>query len=142
MKRMRMFRIGSLDREPNKGSTMKLRIVVPFVAICVMVLFALNSCNKKQPEPATDIEQSRVDEQPEESAEEAPETPEEAEADETTIAVKNQHVVIEGECLWRISGHEDVYGDPYRWSDIYEANQNQIADPDLIYPGQRFTIPR
>jgi nucleoid-associated protein YgaU len=24
---------------------------------------------------------------------------------------------------------------------IYEANQDQIKDPDLIYPGQVFTLP-
>ena len=25
---------------------------------------------------------------------------------------------------------------------IYDANQNQIRDPDLIYPGQIFTVPQ
>jgi len=25
---------------------------------------------------------------------------------------------------------------------IYEANKDQIRDPDLIYPGQIFTLPK
>ena len=29
-----------------------------------------------------------------------------------------------------------------RFSVIYEANQSQIRDPDLIYPGQIFTVPQ
>ena len=57
-------------------------------------------------------------------------------------AVKTEHTVVKGECLWKIAGYEDVYGDPFQWPLIYEANRDQIKDPDLIYPGQVFTIPR
>lgn len=51
------------------------------------------------------------------------------------------HTVVEGECLWMIAGME--YGHPYyyKWPLIYNANRNQIKDPDLIYPGQVFDIP-
>ncbi len=57
-------------------------------------------------------------------------------------AVKTEHTVVKSECLWKIAGYEDVYGDPFQWPLIYEANRDQIKDPDLIYPGQVFTIPR
>lgn len=54
---------------------------------------------------------------------------------------KGTHTVVEGECLWMIAGQE--YGHPYyyKWPLIYNANRDQIKDPDLIYPGQVFKIP-
>jgi len=50
--------------------------------------------------------------------------------------------VIPGDYLWKIAGFTWIYGDPTMWTKIYEANKDQIKDPDLIYPGQVFTIPR
>jgi nucleoid-associated protein YgaU len=29
-----------------------------------------------------------------------------------------------------------------QWRRIYEANRDQIEDPDLIHPGQKLKIPR
>ncbi len=49
--------------------------------------------------------------------------------------------VKKGESLWRISGHENVYNDPSKWKKIYEANKNKIANPNVVYPGQRLVIP-
>ena len=43
------------------------------------------------------------------------------------------------DCLWRIS--LKVYNDASFWPAIYIANKEQIKDPDLIFPGQRFKIP-
>ena len=34
-----------------------------------------------------------------------------------------------------------IYGDANQWKRIYEANRDQIKDPDLIHPGQRLTLP-
>jgi nucleoid-associated protein YgaU len=34
-----------------------------------------------------------------------------------------------------------VYGSANAWRKIYEANKDKIKNPDLIYPGQVFTIP-
>ncbi|MXY65117.1 MAG: LysM peptidoglycan-binding domain-containing protein [Gammaproteobacteria bacterium] len=50
--------------------------------------------------------------------------------------------VVEGNNLWMISGHEEVYEVPEQWPLIYKANLDQITDADLIYPGQVLTIPR
>lgn len=52
------------------------------------------------------------------------------------------HIVQKGECLWIISDYDVVYADPFKWPLIYRANRSQIKDPDLIYPGQSFKIPR
>lgn len=50
-----------------------------------------------------------------------------------------QAIVQPGNSLWRIARR--IYGKGARYTLIYEANDNQIRDPDLIYPGQVFTIP-
>jgi nucleoid-associated protein YgaU len=48
-------------------------------------------------------------------------------------------VVQPGNSLWRIARR--TYGEGIRYTVIYEANKGQIQDPDLIYPGQVFTVP-
>jgi len=45
------------------------------------------------------------------------------------------------DCLWRIAEYDFIYGDPWAWRRIYNANRDTIKDPDLIYPGQRLIIP-
>lgn len=44
-----------------------------------------------------------------------------------------------GDSLWAISRR--TYGEGDRYTAIYDANQDQIRDPDLIYPGQFFVLP-
>jgi len=48
-------------------------------------------------------------------------------------------VVQPGNSLWRIARR--LYGEGYQYTVIYEANRDQIRDPDLIYPGQVFATP-
>ncbi len=45
-----------------------------------------------------------------------------------------------GNSLWRIS--RQIYGQGGRYTVIYQRNQDQIRDPDLIYPGQIFVLPK
>jgi LysM repeat protein len=47
--------------------------------------------------------------------------------------------VTRGDTLWRIS--RAAYGNGARYMIIYDANHNQIRNPDRIYPGQIFVIP-
>jgi nucleoid-associated protein YgaU len=49
-------------------------------------------------------------------------------------------VVSRGDNLWRIS--RLTYGKGIRYSIIFDANRDQIRDPDLIYPGQIFVLPQ
>ncbi|MBP5856729.1 LysM peptidoglycan-binding domain-containing protein [Marivibrio halodurans] len=48
-------------------------------------------------------------------------------------------VVQPGNSLWRIARRTLDSG--YSYTVIYEANKEQIRDPDLIYPGQIFEVP-
>lgn len=48
-------------------------------------------------------------------------------------------VVQPGNSLWRLA--RQTYGQGVLYTVIYRANQQQIRDPDLIYPGQVFTVP-
>ena len=50
------------------------------------------------------------------------------------------YVVVSGDSLSKIAKRQ--YGDMNQWHRIYEANRDQIRDPDLIHPGQRLKIPR
>jgi len=52
------------------------------------------------------------------------------------------YTVERGDSLWKITGMERIYGDPKYWPIIHDANSGEIADPDLIFPGQEFVIPR
>lgn len=49
-------------------------------------------------------------------------------------------IIRRGDTLWQISRR--VYGQGVRYTTIYLANENQINNPDLIEPGQIFTVPR
>jgi nucleoid-associated protein YgaU len=49
-------------------------------------------------------------------------------------------VIQSGNNLWRIAAR--VYGDGMRYTDIFQANADQIRNPDLIYPGQVFGLPK
>ncbi|WP_067222393.1 LysM peptidoglycan-binding domain-containing protein [Stappia indica] len=48
-------------------------------------------------------------------------------------------IIRTGDNLWTISQRR--YGDGVRYTTIYQANKDQIRNPDLIYPGQVFMIP-
>jgi len=54
-------------------------------------------------------------------------------------AVNGAVIIRRGDSLWRISRR--VYGHGVRYSNIYLANQDQIQDPDRIWPGQVFRVP-
>jgi nucleoid-associated protein YgaU len=49
------------------------------------------------------------------------------------------YVVVSGDSLSKIS--KQYYGDANQWRKIYEANRDQIKNPDLIHPGQKLIIP-
>ncbi|MTJ05681.1 MAG: LysM peptidoglycan-binding domain-containing protein [Sediminimonas qiaohouensis] len=59
-------------------------------------------------------------------------------ADDAAPAVRRV-VVQRGNTLWGIARRN--YGEGILYVRVFEANRDKIRDPDLIYPGQVFTVP-
>jgi nucleoid-associated protein YgaU len=53
--------------------------------------------------------------------------------------VERMYEVKQGDSLSKIA--LTFYGDSAQWPKIYEANKDQVKDPDLVYPGQKLRIP-
>lgn len=74
---------------------------------------------------------------------EAPEAlrpPADAGADAPARTAPVRRVTVQkGDTLWAIS--RERYGLGVLYVRVFEANRDQIRDPDLIYPGQVFTLP-
>ncbi len=59
---------------------------------------------------------------------------------EALEAVGPRTVVVQpGNSLWRMARR--LYGSGWQYTTIFAANEDQIRDPNLIYPGQIFDIP-
>ena len=52
----------------------------------------------------------------------------------------SQREVVAGDTLGAIA--QQVYGDAALFPRIFEANRDQIFDPDLIFPGQTLRVPQ
>lgn len=56
----------------------------------------------------------------------------------TTVAdAEQEYIIREGDTMWRIS--TDLLGDPASYRSL--AEENDIEDPDRIFPGQRIRLP-
>lgn len=52
------------------------------------------------------------------------------------------YTVVKGDHLWGIARKQEHYGNGFAWPVIYNANRDQIKNPDLIYPKQVFKVPQ
>ena len=74
----------------------------------------------------------------------------------TTVVTQpsGMYTVVKGDCLWKISGKKEIYGNPRLWPALWEANKTvslapsapkrtptTIKNPNLIYPGQMLKVP-
>ncbi|HEU4665039.1 MAG TPA: LysM peptidoglycan-binding domain-containing protein [Dokdonella sp.] len=57
----------------------------------------------------------------------------------TAPAATQTYTVAKGDSLSKIAKH--FYGHANDWKRIFEANRDQLDDPDLIKPGQVLKIP-
>lgn len=63
----------------------------------------------------------------------------EQERDASTAPTAKTYTVKAGDSLWAIAAK--YYGSGAQYAKIYNANTDQISNPNLIYPGQVLTIP-
>jgi len=57
-----------------------------------------------------------------------------------TAPAPRTYTVVAGDSLSKIAKRE--YGDANQWRHIFDANRDQIVDPDVIRPGQKLIIPQ
>jgi nucleoid-associated protein YgaU len=57
----------------------------------------------------------------------------------TAPAASQTYTVNKGDTLSKIA--KEFYGSANRWHEIFDANRDQISNPDLIKPGQVLKIP-
>ena len=61
--------------------------------------------------------------------------------DTSNVNIKKGKVIVQpGNSLWRIARAN--YGSGFSYTIIYKANIKKIKNPDLIYPGQVFDLPK
>ena len=58
---------------------------------------------------------------------------------QTDVAPVSLITVQPGNTLWGIA--REKYGEGLLYVRVFEANTDRIRNPDLIYPGQIFTVP-
>jgi nucleoid-associated protein YgaU len=120
------LRVDGLDTE---GKVVN-RVEVPFVREQQNKVVAANppagSTAASQPEATTP---TKV----------APGTTDQPAASPSAQPKEGRIVIQPGNNLWRIS--RVLYGDGSKFTTLYEANKDQIRNPDRIYPGQVFKTP-
>ena len=68
------------------------------------------------------------------------------------MEASGNYTVVKGDCLYKIAGMKNIYGNSRLWPAIWDANksgvvsapprvQTTIPNPNLIYPGQVLKIP-
>ncbi len=136
------------DMLSDDGRTVIARAAVPFTRAEGEQVAAVAAANSGS-QVRNDVSDEKDTPSP---STEAPKTGEEQTAapdaaasgpDETTapkLAPADGSVIIRrGDTLWHISRR--VYGRGIRYTTLYLANQDQIEDPDRIWPGQVFAVP-
>jgi len=63
----------------------------------------------------------------------------EQEREEITAPAAKTYTVKKGDSLWAIASK--YYGKGAEYSKIFNANTDQISNPNLIYPGQVLVLP-
>jgi nucleoid-associated protein YgaU len=72
-------------------------------------------------------------------AKQVPMTPVKTIAPKTGNVGAQQYTVKPGDTLARLA--QQFYNSPSKWGKIYEANKDQVKNPDYIYIGMKLIIP-
>jgi nucleoid-associated protein YgaU len=116
--------------EASSSGTVRARAEVPFTAPETTASISAQATASKRPDSAA----------PQLAAAGATVLPDGSSSPSTVVVPKiTTTTVSRGDSLWRLS--QASYGAGMRYAVIYKANQGQIRNPNLIYPGQVFVMP-
>lgn len=113
------------------------RFETPFKREAPEALAALVATPAPEPDPAPAPEAASEPVAP--AAAPAPEPAPEPDPAPVAAPAPVTVTVQPGFTLWGIA--ESSFGDGVLYVQVFEANKDKIKDPDLIYPGQIFTVP-
>jgi len=113
------------------------RFETPFQRETVEALAAASAVTEAAAEPAAEV--AAVAEEPAAADAAGTEMAAETVVAEEPAPAPSSVTVQPGFTLWRIA--TETLGEGVLYVQVFEANKDQIRDPDLIYPGQVFTIP-
>jgi hypothetical protein len=113
------------------------KLILLAIAMCLVFAWGCSKKVQTEPEPVV-VEEEVVVVEEEVVVVSDPMQVYKAEYDALPVS----HTVTKGECLWWIAEYKHVYNDAFMWPLIYKANRDQIKNPDLIYAGQQFEVPR
>lgn len=124
-----------LDQVDGTPGTVRSRVEVPFL------IPTSEPSAEPEPSPAVSAGLTPGATTPAPMRSEPPRDPSVTVTDPSAVFVTEVKTtrIERGDSLWAIS--QRVYGEGDRYTAIYDANQDQIRDPDLIYPGQVFVLP-
>ena len=125
-----------IDQMDESGAVTS-RVETPFKREAAEVLAAAREEAAATAETAT-VAEAITEAETEMETEAASETVTATEAPANRVQV-SVVTVQPGFTLWGIA--KENYGDGLLYIRVYEANKDRIRDPDLIYPGQIFTVP-
>jgi nucleoid-associated protein YgaU len=126
--------------QAGEGGKVLARAEVPFTAEGPRDVSPAQTvaATAEQPQPAVEAEAAAPQTTASTTAS-APATPAAIDQSNPVVAELGTVEVHRGDNLWQISRR--IYGEGMRYSTIYQANTDQIRDPDRIYPGQIFVMP-
>ncbi len=116
--------------------------LVSFTSFVVLALGAGCSLFGKKTSPAVDAYDPAYDTTAQQDAYPTmyqPLTPADYAAPASAEGGSRIHTVQKKDTLYSLA--RQYYGDQSRWKDIYQANRNEISDPNKIRIGQRLSIP-
>ena len=128
------YRVRLDEVEANSGAV-RARAEVPFTVPDAVVTGSLPApaAASNRPNIATAQQQRQL------AAAGATVLPDAASPSAVVVPKITTTTVSRGDSLWRIS--HLAYGAGTRYAVIYQANRQQIRNPNLIYPGQVFVVP-
>jgi nucleoid-associated protein YgaU len=119
--------------EASSSGTVRARAEVPFNVPDTTASVSAQATTSKRPDTA-------ASQQPRLAAAGATVLPDGGSPPSTVVVPKIATTTVSrGDSLWRLSNV--TYGAGTRYAVIYRANQKQIRNPNLIYPGQVLVLP-